>query len=71
MMCWVNLYIDFTAEMTARERELNVNSLKIDIYFIDKLVLLKDEGDVTSDIISMAHKLGHYVIAEGVECEKQ
>ena len=71
MMCWVNLYIDFTAEMTARERELNVNSLKIDKYFIDKLVLLKDEGDVTSDIISMAHKLGHYVIAEGVECEKQ
>lgn len=55
----------------ARERELNVNSLKIDKYFIDKLVSLKDEGDVTSDIISMAHKLGHYVIAEGVECEKQ
>ena len=55
----------------ARERELNVNCLKIDKYFIDNLVSLKDKEAITGDIISMAHKLGHYVIAEGVEHEKQ
>lgn len=55
----------------ARERELNVSSLKIDKYFIDKLVFIKDEGAITGDIISMAHKLGHFVVAEGVEHEKQ
>lgn len=55
----------------ARERELNVNCLKIDKYFIDKLSSLKDEEAITGDIISMAHKLGHYVVAEGVEHEKQ
>ena len=56
----------------ARERELNVNSLKIDRYFINKLTSLQslDEA-LTEDIISMAHKLGHSVIAEGVEQEKQ
>ena len=51
----------------ARERELNVASLKIDKQFIDKLVELKPEEAITGDIISMAHKLGHVVIAEGVE----
>jgi PAS domain S-box-containing protein len=55
----------------ARERELNLNCLKIDKYFIDKLLLLKDEEAITSDIIAMAHKLGHDVIAEGVEYERQ
>lgn len=55
----------------ARERELNVNCLKIDKYFIDKLAWLKDDEAITGDIISMAHKLGHYVIAEGVEHERQ
>lgn len=55
----------------ARERELNVNILKIDKYFIDKLLALNDDNDITEDIISMAHKLGHSVIAEGVEYEKQ
>lgn len=55
----------------ARERELNVNCLKIDKFFIDKLVSLDESEAITGDIISMAHKLGHYVIAEGVEYEKQ
>jgi EAL domain-containing protein (putative c-di-GMP-specific phosphodiesterase class I) len=55
----------------AREKELNVNCLKIDKYFIDKL--LEDDPDkaITGDIISMAHRLGHYTIAEGVEYEEQ
>ncbi len=55
----------------ARERELNVSCIKIDKYFIDKLESLTDEEDITGDIISMAHKLGHCVVAEGVEFEKQ
>jgi EAL domain-containing protein (putative c-di-GMP-specific phosphodiesterase class I) len=55
----------------ARERELNVNCLKIDKAFIDKLMYLSPEDAITGDIISMAHRLGHYVIAEGVEHEEQ
>ena len=64
---------DFGIEYSslARERELNINCLKIDKYFIDKLLLLKEEEAITADIISMAHRLGHIVIAEGVEYEKQ
>ena len=55
----------------ARERELNINCLKIDKAFIDNLVWLDPEKAVIGDIISMAHKFGHYVVAEGVEQEKQ
>ena len=55
----------------ARERELNVNCLKIDKYFIDKLTRISPKDAITGDIISMAHKLGHYVVAEGVEYEVQ
>ena len=55
----------------ARERELKVNCLKIDKYFIDKLMGNDPEYALTSDIISMAHKMGHYVVAEGVEYEQQ
>ncbi|NLM98182.1 MAG: EAL domain-containing protein [Halanaerobiaceae bacterium] len=55
----------------ARERELNVNCLKIDKYFIDKLLEINTDNAITGDIISMAHKLGHKAIAEGVESEIQ
>lgn len=55
----------------AREQELNVDFLKIDKRFIDRLIVLNPEESITSDIISMSHKLGHCVIAEGVEYEKQ
>ncbi len=55
----------------ARERELNVDCMKIDKFFIDKLLLIREEQAVTGDIISMAHKLGHCAIAEGVEQESQ
>ena len=51
----------------ARERELVVDYLKIDKYFVDKILLEDQEESITADIISMAHKLGHRVIAEGVE----
>lgn len=55
----------------ARERELNINCLKIDKSFVDKLMFLDDKEAITGDIISMAHKMGHTVVAEGVENEKQ
>lgn len=54
-----------------RERELNVNSLKIDKYFVDKLLEDDPERAITGDIISIAHRLGHSVIAEGVEYDDQ
>ncbi len=64
---------DFGTEYSslARERELNVNCLKIDKVFIDKLLFLSEDEAITADIISMAHKMGHIVIAEGVEEEVQ
>lgn len=55
----------------ARERELDVDCLKIDKYFIDKLLETEPENAITGDIISMAHKLGHCAIAEGVEKKEQ
>ncbi|GAB1476005.1 hypothetical protein MASR2M70_08370 [Bacillota bacterium] len=56
----------------AREWELNVNELKIDRYFISRLLALRSfEEAITGDIISMAHKIGHLVVAEGVEEEIQ
>jgi len=55
----------------ARERELNINCLKIDKSFIDKLLVHNNEDALTGDIITMAHRLGHTVVAEGVEEEQQ
>lgn len=55
----------------AREKELNVDSMKIDKYFIDQLLETDQTHVITSDIISMAHKLGQTTIAEGVETESQ
>lgn len=55
----------------SRERELNVNCLKIDKYFVDNLLTIDAQNAITGDIISMAHKLGHCTVAEGVEHEKQ
>ena len=45
--------------------------MKIDKYFIDKLLDSDPQMAITSDIISMAHKLGHCAVAEGVEHERQ
>lgn len=55
----------------ARLNELNVDCLKIDKCFIDNLPTIKPEESLTGIIISMAHRLGYYVVAEGVEHEKQ
>lgn len=55
----------------ARESELCINCIKIDKHFIDKLNEESKEKAVIKDIVSMAHKLGHSVIAEGVEDSRQ
>lgn len=55
----------------ARESELNVDCLKIDKIFIDRLLQINPTRAITGDIISMAHKMGHIVVAEGVEDEMQ
>jgi len=64
---------DFGTEYSSlsRERDLNIDSLKIDRSFMKGLLELDDHEAITGDIISMAHKLGHTVIAEGVEHERQ
>lgn len=55
----------------SREKELRVDCIKIDKYFIDKLVNADPSKVITGDIISMAHRLGHCAIAEGIEHETQ
>lgn len=55
----------------SRERELNIDCLKIDRSFIKRLSMFEDDHAITADIISMGHKLGHCVIAEGVDEETQ
>lgn len=55
----------------ARARGLKVNCLKIDKSFIGSLMDLNTGDAIAGDIISMAHKMGHCVIAEGVEHDKQ
>jgi len=55
----------------ARENSLKVDYMKIDKYFIDKLLYTDVNKAITGDIISIAHKLGHGTIAEGVEQESQ
>ena len=55
----------------ARERELSIDYVKIDQIFIERLLTFDKNEVISGDIISMAHKLGHKVIAEGVEHPKQ
>ncbi len=55
----------------AMERDLDVYCLKIDRSFISKLSDYTLEKNITGDIISMAHRLGHEVVAEGVETIRQ
>ena len=55
----------------SRETGLKADCMKIDKYFIDMLLSANLNKAITSDIISMAHKLGHSTIAEGVEHDIQ
>jgi PAS domain S-box-containing protein len=51
----------------ARQREIKADCIKIDKYFIDKMLGTDLNKAITSDIISMSHRLGHCTVAEGVE----
>ena len=55
----------------AREGELNIDYLKIDKLFVDKLLRVTPDKAIAGDIIAIAHRRGHRVIAEGVEHELQ
>lgn len=70
----ISVYIDDFGtgySSLARENELNVNFLKIDKSFIDSLLIIKLDESITGDIVSLAHRLGHRVVAEGVEDIRQ
>ncbi|MGM0604021.1 MAG: putative bifunctional diguanylate cyclase/phosphodiesterase, partial [Bacillota bacterium] len=54
-----------------RLRELNLNIIKIDRYFVNIISDSDPDKNIIGDIISMAHKLGLKVIAEGVELESE
>jgi diguanylate cyclase (GGDEF)-like protein len=55
----------------ARLSELRINTVKIDKCFIDKITSHEETQLITADIISMSHKLGLNVVAEGVETKEQ
>lgn len=55
----------------ARLFKMNIDVIKIDKHFIDYILVGEDSSILSADIISMGHKLGLKVIAEGVEDEKQ
>ncbi len=51
--------------------ELNVDTLKIDKYFIDGITNSDKDFLITRDLISIAHRLGLKTVAEGVEIQEQ
>ncbi|HOV40405.1 MAG TPA: EAL domain-containing protein, partial [Oscillospiraceae bacterium] len=55
----------------ARERELNVNCLKIDKTFIDQINTSKKDSTIAGSIIDLVHNLDIKTVAEGVETENQ
>ncbi len=55
----------------ARLHDVHIDTVKIDRYFIDRLDKFDADRLITEDIISMSHKMGLSVVAEGVENEEQ
>ncbi len=52
-------------------RQLPVSAVKIDQSFVAGLVQRREDELIVAGVISMAHTLGHTVIAEGVETTEQ
>jgi len=52
-------------------KQLPIDTLKIDRSFVQNIPKDKDDIQITSTIISMAHGLGLDVVAEGIETEQQ
>jgi len=55
----------------SRIEELPIDCVKIDKRFIDKILTKDTHRLIIGDLISMCHKLGLKVVAEGVEEERQ
>ncbi len=55
----------------ARLKELHVDTVKIDQYFVRRISTLPDEQLITGDIINMVHKFGLTTVAEGVETARE
>jgi c-di-GMP phosphodiesterase len=52
-------------------RDFDVSSLKIDKPFVNRITIVYIGSAITVDIISISHRLGHGVVAEGAESEVQ
>jgi len=55
----------------SRLRELNIDSIKLDKAFIDNIGKVRDDNLLSGDIISLGHRLGLLIVAEGVETKQQ
>ncbi|SDI07443.1 putative bifunctional diguanylate cyclase/phosphodiesterase [Proteiniclasticum ruminis] len=55
----------------ARLRELSIDAVKLDRHFISRIKENEKPSYISIDIISMAHREGLKVVAEGVETEEQ
>jgi EAL domain-containing protein (putative c-di-GMP-specific phosphodiesterase class I) len=70
---------DFLSDLLKEIAEVNVNACNITLeitesVFSDNFQIINEklpDEVIVGDIISMAHKLGHCVVAEGVEQEEQ
>ena len=54
-----------------RLKSLSVDILNVDLSFISPITHENNEQHIAQDIISMAHRTGLNVVAEGVESEDQ
>lgn len=52
-------------------KHLRVDSLKIDKYFIDDMLVDKKSFLLVDSMVEMGHKLGYGIVAEGIETEEQ
>jgi diguanylate cyclase (GGDEF)-like protein/PAS domain S-box-containing protein len=52
-------------------KHLDIDYLKIDKYFIDDMIVNQHSKILVTAMIELGHQLGHEIIAEGVETEKQ
>lgn len=55
----------------ARLEELDVDIIKVDKSFIDRILSKERERLIIGELVAMCHKLGLQVVAEGVEKEEQ
>lgn len=55
----------------SRLSQINIDTVKIDKSFIDRIDYFENDKLITGDIILLAHKLGLNVVAEGVETKTQ